>query len=391
MRILKITGLIQEMAASEIMSYIDAGTYERIKNIDPHPLFRAYSIGHEGESEGKIVGIGYIIKKWVKGAIQMLSDKLVVGTKIFLGHVKGTNEHIGRTSIGEVVGKTIKTIKDKLHAIGIIYINKEYRDKHLDVSSIEADADFEVVQDGFKTKANAIRINEVTGIALSSSKNIFEKPGFPGATLQAQIQELVDLAEQEKITLLGGEKMTVEELKKIIQQEGITPSEIFGKSELIADSVVSDHVDKEKKRAGFSERKQANGKVSDAEKDSEKKILKLEKELGEEKNKNLKREAKDSLKTKMEDGRKLDDKQKTFIEFDFDKKFDIKDPEKWEKELDAFIDSRLEEYNKNLEILGLKKEEPESEKKDEKGIKAATKPLTITDYTDPEQNEFIPS
>lgn len=377
------SGWLQEMADSEIIGMIDPIKLKEIRMRDQHPLFRAYSLGHEGESRGNIIGIGNVIKTWMHGAIQMLADKITIGTRVFFGHKKGTNEHTGRTQVGELVGKALKKIKDKLHAIGIIYIDEKYRDKELDISSVEGNVDFDVIRDGIETKVNPVKINEISGIALSNS--MFDKPGFPGATLQAQLQELVgDLSQK------GEEKMTVDEIKKLIQQEGIIPSELFTKNELVADPIIDEHIKKEKNRAGFSGRKEGNGKVSELEKETENKISKLEKELNKERIKNIKRDASDSLKNKMEKERKLDETQMKFIEIDFEDKFNIEDPDKVDKELDSYIDARLKEFDRNLELFGLKNDDGKSKEEKDIGIKAANKAGNITDYTDPKQNEFIP-
>ena len=131
---MKFTAKLQQMAASEIMNIIPNDIHEEIKQKDSHPLFQAYVVGHEGEATGNVVGGGTRILNWFSSAINKLWKKLSYGTKIFHGH-NPDSSHEGRQSIGEVVGKVVKTIKNKVNAIGIMYIYPEYRGLPLDVAS----------------------------------------------------------------------------------------------------------------------------------------------------------------------------------------------------------------------------------------------------------------
>ena len=177
-----IRATIMEMASSEILSHIPANIYEEIKTKDPHPEFRAYVIGHEGISTGKIVGHGDYVKRWFAPAIEKIVEKLQYGTKIFHAHGK-TNVHSGRGVIGRIVGKAKQIIDDNLSAIAIAYIEPDYRDLKLDVASIEADVILSNDQDRGIYDAN---VKDITGIALGDSS--FERPGFSKATLISQIQ-----------------------------------------------------------------------------------------------------------------------------------------------------------------------------------------------------------
>lgn len=179
---MRFTAKLQQMAASEIMNIIPNDIYEEIKQKDPHPLFQAYVVGHEGEATGTMAGIGTKVFNWFSSAINKLWQKMVYGTKIFHGH-NIDSSHEGRQSIGEVVGKTIKTIKERVNAIAITYIYPEFRDLPLDVASIEAD-----VRINPDDNVHDVDIGDITGIALGNSA--IEKPGFAGATLLSQIQAM---------------------------------------------------------------------------------------------------------------------------------------------------------------------------------------------------------
>ena len=179
---IKFSAKLQQMASSEIINIIPNDIYEEIKQRDPHPLFQAYVVGHEGEATGEIVGMGTKVLNWFSSAINKIWKKLIYGTKIFHGH-NVDSSHEGRQSIGEVVGKAIKTIKERVNAIAIMYIYPEYRDLPLNVASIEVDMD--INPDG---SVHDVNVGDITGIALGNSA--VDKPGFADAGLLSQIQAM---------------------------------------------------------------------------------------------------------------------------------------------------------------------------------------------------------
>jgi len=180
---MRIRATLLHMAESEIIQIIPHDIYSEIKQSDPHPVFRAYVVGHEGEATATWPGVGKIIKNWFSSAINKIVEKLQYGTKIFHRHGE-TNDHEGRTPIGELVGKVIKTIKDKVNAVAITYIYPEYRSLPLDVASIETSVDINLDNSG----VYGVDVQEVTGIALGNSG--VDQPGFPGATLLSELQAM---------------------------------------------------------------------------------------------------------------------------------------------------------------------------------------------------------
>jgi hypothetical protein len=186
-----ISASVQEMASDVIRQYIDPVKYDEIKALDPAPLFKVFTVGQEGESHGKVLGMGSVIKRWVRAAIQMMADKLNIGTKVF-GYHGADNEHDGRIDVGEIVGKTLQKIGDKLSVLGIAYIKPEYRKQNFDIASIEAD----ILMTKDKNAVNVVDIKEISGVALGNSA--IHKPGFPGATLQGTLQEMAEFTEEGK-------------------------------------------------------------------------------------------------------------------------------------------------------------------------------------------------
>ena len=204
---MKFTAKLQQMAASEIIGIIPKDVYEEIKQRDPHPLFQAYIVGHEGEATGTEVGGGKKILNWFSSAINKIWEKMKYGTKIFHGH-NVDSSHEGRKSIGEVVGKAIKTIQSKVNAIAITYIYPEFRDLPLNVASIEAD-----VRINPDDTVHDVDVGDITGIALGNSA--IDKPGFADATLLSQIQAMaktLKLTDEPKWVL--GYKITGQDERK---------------------------------------------------------------------------------------------------------------------------------------------------------------------------------
>ena len=335
------------MAASEIMNIIPPDLYDEIKAKDDHPLFQAYVVGHEGEARATFVGIGQKVMTWFSSAINKLWKKLQYGTKIFHGHNLDSS-HAGRESIGEVVGKTVRTVKDKMSAIAIAYIYPEYSKLPLDVASIEADIvvnpDINVQDD-----IHDVDVGEVTGIALSNSA--LETPGFAGATLLSQIQAFAKTDKIEDNKNKGEVRMTLKEIKAAIEEGRIQVDELYSMDEIGKNKTIQDHFQETgniKRYERLEKKFEQDEKKWGTEKDKyEAKI----KELGVE---GAKVRANDLFGKKAKD-RKLDDKQVKFITAK-QPAFIPEDVESLDKEVDKFMDDTLDEYKLNAEIFGEKTE-----------------------------------
>ena len=345
---MKILAKLQHMPASEIMNIIPPDLYDEIKAKDEHPLFQAYVVGHEGEARATFVGIGQKVMTWFSSAINKLWKKLQYGTKIFHGHNLDSS-HEGRESIGEVVGKTIKTVKDRVSAIAIAYIYPDYSKLPLDVASIEADIvvnpDINVQDD-----IHDVDVGEVTGIALSNSA--LETPGFAGATLLSQIQAFAKTDKIEDNKNKGGVRMTIKEIKEAIAEGRIQVDELYDMAEIGKNKAIQDHFQETGniKRYERLEKKFEQKEIewTDKEVGFETKI----KEMGID---GAKIKANDLFEKKMKD-RKLDDKQIKFIKAK-QPDFIPKDIENTDKEVDEKMDSYLDEYKITAEIFGEKTDE----------------------------------
>ena len=174
---------LQEMAESEIASMVDASRLADIKLHDPRPLIKVFVVGHEGESRGNLIGIGNVVKRWFRTMIHQLHEKVTTGLQLFSGHASGTNDHLGRQQIGEVVGKALRTIDGRESVLVACYVRPDFKHLPLDVASVEIDVAIKPTGDG---SVDITGLGELTGIALGNSA--VNKPGFPGATLLGQLQ-----------------------------------------------------------------------------------------------------------------------------------------------------------------------------------------------------------
>lgn len=377
---------LQEMGASEMLSHIPDEVKARILKSDSNPVYRAYVVAHEGPSQGTIVGAGQMVKHWVQSAIRKIFDKLTTGLQLFHQHGKD-NKHEGRTPIGELVGKATSFIKEKLTAIVIAYIKPEFRSLPLDVASIEADI---TIPQG--EKITSVNVDDITGIALGNSN--VNKPGFSGAELIGELQAFVknNQSYRRKLQMGDTEKITIDELKNLIKEEKISPSDIFTADALAEDPFVKGHADsKVKTRIGqeYQHRKTTEESLTKKEQDWDKEKTKLEDKI-----KTLTKTASKSEVKSLFEGakekRKLSDQQAAFI----DKRlgtFQPEDLENVEKELDKYIDSELDEFNSYAETFGveIKKDDDGNGKKknDDPKIQADSKKEGSSGDVD---NPFLP-
>lgn len=343
---MRFRATILEMASSEILEHIPANIYEAIKAKDPHPIFRAYVVGHEGLSGGEIVGAGSFIKRWFASAISNIVEKLQFGTKIFHAHGK-TNEHEGRNVIGHIVGKAKKIIGDNLSAIAITYIKPEYKDLPLDVASIEADVILSGDKDNGIFDAN---VEDITGVALGNSA--VQKPGFPGATLLSQIQAFAD---QSQFHTGGGEMTTISEVRDFIKAGNLKPSDIFGLGDLTKDPMIEEHIEQARKEAvkGEYEHRKRDEEGFDKTKeklveDHEKKVKEKDELITKLQGENIQSKTSGWLETQTEK-RKLDEEQVKYITRSLPK-FKPEDAEKAEDEFGKFLDDQIDE------LSGIKKD-----------------------------------
>ena len=385
----KIKAKIQNMSQKAILDMIKYSKLQEIKQIDDKPEFRVYAVGHEGDAEANLVGFGQKVFHYVKEAIKKIGNKIKVGTPFFEGHTVESNDINSRVKIGEVVGKALKSINDKLHAITVAYIYPEFRNKKLDIASIEADVEYSNIDDKYAQVEN---VNDITGIALGSSE--VDKPGFPGATLLGVMHALrINHSKNE------GNNMTIEEIVKVIKDNKhkpqdvfdfseIKPSEIYDHESLVQDPIIVDHVKKEK-QTEYEHAKRIEKKLGQErddwtkkEKDFSDRIASLTKE-------NLNSKVKTAFK-EIADSRKLDEKQVKFIENNISRfKSETDDEKVFKIDLDKFVDGQLEDYTNTAKLFGI---DLDKDKKNgiDKGSPPGDELIDDVDYEKPENNPLMP-
>ena len=372
MKTLTVTGQLQQMASADVLRYVDSNAHARILLKDRHPEYRAYRIAYEGTAKGgRLINYGKTVLRWAKAAVQQLVDKLQPGTPFF--HLHSTaNDHAGRVPVGEVVGKAL--IDND--AVAIAYIPPAYRGINLDVASIEAEVQLtDATENNGVIDSSRFEILEVTGIALGDSAK--DTPAFQHAGLIAQVALMAE-------PTTGDESMNIEEIRAAIAKLNCQPSDLFSPDTILSDPAVKSHNNNEfyaRKRIEAEFKQEIDGlKAKITTLETEKQALSSK--TGELSKKLAKGSAKDLLKTAIET-RKLDDKQKAFVERKYST-FDPNDPEKIQEELNRFLDASLTEYDQFAEVFGVKKQEQKQ------GIGPDQNKEAGGDLSDPKNNELIP-
>jgi hypothetical protein len=329
------------MARAELLEMVDPGRLQQIKQTDDAPEIRAYTVGHTGNTELHLPGIGTKTFTWVQAAVKWIADKLHVGTPIFNRHDPNTNEHTGRTTIGEVVGRAYKEVGDKLSAIAAVYIYPQFKSMPLDIASIEADITF----DHDTVQAWPTSVERITGIALSNSG--VDSPGFPGATLIGAVQAFAVQAFAEDKT------MTKDEIKAEVAKSKLKPSDLFSLDDLKADSVVETHI-REEKHNVYEQNKRLEKDLDEAREKNIKVQEKYDRDLKEMQKQTVATQ-KSTVFKKIATERKLDEKQSAYLETALGRlETKATDDASLQDELNKFIDTGLDEYKRVAGIFGIK-------------------------------------
>jgi hypothetical protein len=377
---MKFLAKLEAMSEEDVLDLVPPRIMASIKRDDKRPIFKAFVIGQEGEAKPRIVGIGQKLQHWFTSAIQALEDKLKIGESVFNLHAK-TNAHEGRKPIGEVVGKALRKVKDKLSAIAVTYIYPPYQDLKLDVASVEANV--LIPEEAPDHQVEDVDVLDVTGIALGNSD--INKPAFPGATLLAQLQAFAEKTPQK-----GDNKMTLAEIQQAIQESKFRPEDVFGPKVLQNDpfiqELVKEEAEKESRRKGYETRK--SGEI---EKELEKVKKDLETAQAEAKNLKgtaLKVKAEAVLETVLKARPKLvaDEKFTKYVRKAYGKDFQPGEETTLQKDIEKFLDAQVDDYK---EVFG----EPGKEGDDRSkggGVGASDSSGGKSDMSDPKNNPHIP-
>jgi hypothetical protein len=335
----RIKAYVREMADNEIAVMVGTQRMAQIKMLDPKPVFKAFVIGHEGEAGGYMVGVGNIVKRWFRSAVEKLYEKIQMGIKIFQGH-GATNDQTGRVPIGEVAGKRLMTIGNRISTVVACHIFPEFAHLPLDIASIEASVDLE---EDKRRGLYVADVGDVTAIALSNSK--IETPGFAGATLLGQLQAFAKTRIKENQL----DKPTTEEIKSMIREAELQPSDLFGLHEIKADPIIKEQMteespanykfallrrEKEDAERRLAELKTENTKLNE-------KVIAQDQAIKASQIESAKGKV-TALFEKAKGERKLEERQSKFIQSRLARFVPVK-PEEVEKEFNTFLDGEIDE------------------------------------------------
>lgn len=387
-----IKGTLQQMAQSEVLEMIPSDTLRRVRDMDPHPEFRVFSIGHEGDANANVLGAGMKVLHYAKDIIVQMFNRVKVGLAALYRHDPSTNSHVGRESVGEIVGKTVKEIGGRLHALAAVYIKPEYRDHELDVASIEGDFEAEEHTDG---SYGVVNLSEVTGVALSNHR--VDTPGMEGATLQAALQMFT-----QKYGRL--QQMDKDQVKLEISKGNFKPEDLFSQQELLGCAPV-----KEAKQQEYEHSKRIEKKLGESHEENQKLQAKVT-ELESKNTQLLERVSVGNVKdvfSKVAADKKLDPKFVTFVEKNLKGFKSDKEGDEFKEAVEKFVDGQAKEYVEMGKLYGFEakvstesKKEDEGDKGKEEGDKnfgggsgdddKGSAASGGDSFTDPKKNDFIP-
>ena len=356
---------LSSLSSDDILALVDPQTISRIKAMDAHPFFQAYSICHEGVSQPTILGEKSKPIHWTRAAVESIKNVVRKGIKFFRGHNKD-NATEGREALGEIVADTQKEIDGKLHHVVIGYFPDKAKVADADVCSQEAD--WNLIDYAGKCIADTMR--KLTGIALSNSS--VDKPAFEGAVRLGMVQAFT-ADEGDKNNRAGDAKMDLStvsfsELAGEVKRRNTFPHQLFSLDEIKKDKEIIplvDELDKLRK-----ETKEQDKKLKDSE--AEKTVLSKRIESV---------TAKDKLSKILVENKlvPVTDKQRGFIEKRFKGIDDTSD-----EAIKKYIESEIVEFKSFVELVGAPKDDAKSNDKlpdDKKDMtKAANNPLLEEDF-----------
>lgn len=377
---------LQQMAQSDVLDMIPADTVSRIRAKDPHPEFRVFSVGHEGDANANIVGKGMSVLRYARNIIVQMFNNVKLGLDTFYRHDPRTNSHEGRQRVGEVVGKTLKEIGGRLHTLVAVHIDPAYEGPELDIASIEGNFEAEEREDG---TMGVVDLSSVTGLALSNHE--IDVPGMPGATLQAALQMFTP---EKGRSTMGLKK---EEIIAAIRELNLKPTDVFEDGVILSSEVVKsakqeeyEHAKRLEKKLGEAreENTQLQKKVTDAEAKAS--------TLAERANASA---AKDTLRS-IATEKKLDPKFVTFLDKNLKGFKSTKEGDEFKAELEKFVDAQGKEYVELGKLYGTEAKlttEAAQKKEGGEGNPAGTPSGDGAgsgdgkDLTDPKNNDMIPA
>ena len=342
-----ITANIMHMADVDVNAMVPPDIMEALKAKEEHPEIRVYAIGHEAAvgADLKHMGLGNRVLHYMKTAITKINAAVQHGVKFFDGHKSDPDaSDTGRTPLGEVVGKAIKTIDSKLTALVAAYIYPEYRSRTLDMASFEANLSMSWNGDDLLVQD----VPAITGIALGDSRET--KPAFSGATLLATVQHFLP---SEEVTV-----MTIAEIIAEMKAGTLTvaPTDLFDDKTLLAVPVVKQKVDQTGVEAARNVQAKATLEIDKLTADAVRKDQELATANG-----TILSATRGDMFGALATERKLTDPQKAYMAKNLTS-FTTEETEepKVKAALTIWQDAQLVEYRELATLMGVKEETPET-------------------------------
>jgi hypothetical protein len=252
--------VIAVLEADGVMSRIPSEVYEAIKAKDDNPTFVMLNIGYEGESTGMLYKTAMLkekLQRWYRQIWPLKAIKSLVGVlRDSVGELPVYDKHQtsdqARFRIGTLLSAAGEKIKDKLSAVGIAYIsNKNAAERihkgELNSCSIEAICMFKLTDNSNKYVVDSV--TDVMGIALCDSS--VNPPGFKEANILAVVAAMAkddegdDEDDEPKAARKGTPQVTLEEIKKYIEEHKVGPNVLFSIETLTKLPQVTDLVNNE--------------------------------------------------------------------------------------------------------------------------------------------------
>ena len=383
---------LQQLSDSEIQNMIPDDTLNRIKQSDDKPLFKVFSVGHEGDANANVLGRGMNVLKYAREIIVQMFHRIKFGLPVFQGHDPRTNAHDHRQEIGEVAGKAVKFINNTMHTLTAIYIKPEFRDEVLDVASIEGN--FEAVEKR-KGVFGVVKLNSVTGVALSDGR--VDTPGMPGATLQAALQMFSNR---------GVDTMDKKDVRTAILELKLKPDDLFSDDEILSMGVVKKYKENETEHATNLEKRLTETREENKKLQGD--ITKLNNEKATIVSKLSTYESSGAF-TDIAKERNLSDKFKAFVEKNISDFKTDKTGDEFKTELGKFVDTQAKKYEDFAKLYGVDAEITNKDNEDKKSGDGKDKENSSNNapsgdsqnsgdanegiedkYLDSKENDFIP-
>jgi hypothetical protein len=317
------------LSEQEIRSHLPLESFQKLQGKKIHP----WIVGETGISQPRdLVSGSQKQLRWPRMAIQALRKALKAGTKLFVGHGKGTNSHDGRTEVGYVADTFERELPDgtlQVVALGLLDSDRP----ELDVCSIEADVDITEYGDVYD-------VANISAVALGNSR--VDSPAFPGAQRLASMQFFGDNKENDSRESKGVTRMTYAEIKAGVEELGLAPHRLFTADQVREDNRLMRDLS-EPFVAQISELEKATAELT-----AEKEHLASEAEAGREAASKLAlTEAKTKLKAALPEG--MTDKQKTFLlnEFRAESEEDLT-----EESIKAYVEQGTQKFAEYARMFG---------------------------------------